>query len=105
MRLQPSNRSCVSRSKDEFFNIKNVSRDDQLAAHRVPPQLMGLVPTNASGFGDVVNAARVFARNEIQPLQEMFSHAINDFMGDTVCALEPYRLPGVEEIQPGGLVK
>ena len=92
-------------AKDEFFNIKNVSRDDQLAAHRVPPQLMGLVPTNASGFGDVVNAARVFARNEIQPLQEMFSHAINDFMGDTVCALEPYRLPGVEEIQPGGLVK
>src|SRR5690606_18564784 len=41
-------------AKDEFFNIKNVSRDDQLAAHRIPPQLMGVVPANAGGFGDVI---------------------------------------------------
>lgn len=26
-------------AKDEFFNIKNVMRDDLLAANRVPPQL------------------------------------------------------------------
>ena len=64
-------------AKDEFFNIKNVSRDDQLAAHRVPPQLMGVVPANAGGFGDVVNAAKVFARNEIQPLQTILATAIN----------------------------
>ena len=40
-------------AKDEFLNIKNVSRDDMLAAHRVPPQLMGIIPTNTGGFGDV----------------------------------------------------
>jgi len=28
-------------AKDEFFNIKNCTRDDVLAAHRVPPQLPG----------------------------------------------------------------
>lgn len=28
-------------AKDEFLNIKNVSRDDMMAAHRVPPQMMG----------------------------------------------------------------
>jgi capsid portal protein len=45
-------------AKDEFFNIKSVTRDDQLAAHRVPPQLMGILPNNAGGFGAVDPAAR-----------------------------------------------
>jgi len=85
-------------AKDEFFNIKNVSRDDQLAAHRVPPQLIGVVPANAGGFGEVVNAARVFARNEIQPLQTSFSQAINEWMGEVVCSFDPYELPSVEPV-------
>uniref|UniRef100_A0A3B0LY61 Phage portal protein n=1 Tax=Arsenophonus endosymbiont of Trialeurodes vaporariorum TaxID=235567 RepID=A0A3B0LY61_9GAMM len=37
-------------AKDEFLNIKNVSRDDMLAAHRVPPQLMGIMPQNVGGI-------------------------------------------------------
>lgn len=37
-------------AKDEFWNIKNVTRDDQLAAHRVPPQLMGIIPSNTGGI-------------------------------------------------------
>ena len=36
-------------AKDEFLNIKNVSRDDMMAAHRVPPQMMGIMPSNV-GF-------------------------------------------------------
>lgn len=36
-------------AKDEFFNIMNVTRDDMLAAHRVPPQLLGVVPSNMGG--------------------------------------------------------
>jgi hypothetical protein len=59
-------------ARDDFFSIKNVSRDDVLAAHRVPPQLMGIVPGNTGGFGAVLPAAQVFARNEIKPLQERF---------------------------------
>ena len=46
--------------KDDFLNIKNASRDDVLAAHRVPSQLMGIVPNNTGGFGDVEKATRVF---------------------------------------------
>ena len=38
-------------AKDEFLNIKNVSRDDMMAAHRVPPQMMGIMPSNVGGFG------------------------------------------------------
>lgn len=40
-------------AKDEFLNIKNVSRDDIMAAHRAPPQMMGIIPSNTGGFGDV----------------------------------------------------
>ena len=85
-------------AKDEFFNIKNVSRDDQLAAHRIPPQLMGVVPANAGGFGDVINAARVFARNEIQPLQTQLAQSINDWAGEEVARFDPYLLPGVDPV-------
>ncbi|MNF58717.1 Phage portal protein [compost metagenome] len=39
-------------AKDDFGAIKNISRDDLLAALRIPPQLMGIVPQNAGGgFG------------------------------------------------------
>lgn len=67
-------------AKDDFWNIKNCSRDDQLAAHRIPPQLMGIIPTNTGGFGDVEKAARVFVTNEQEPLQECF-RAVNDWLG------------------------
>jgi PBSX family phage portal protein len=50
-------------ARDDFFNIKTVTRDDILAAHRVPPQLIGVVPSNTGGFGAVVPAAQVFATN------------------------------------------
>ncbi|WP_429927028.1 phage portal protein [Achromobacter xylosoxidans] len=80
-------------ARDDFFNIKNVSRDDVLAAHRVPPQLMGLVPTNSGGFGTPISAAKVFARNELEPLQAKFLE-INDWLGDEVVRFKPYMIPG-----------
>lgn len=78
-------------AKDEFFNIKNVSRDDILAAHRVPPQLLGVVPANAGGFGDVEKAARVFAAHELTPLMERMKE-INDWIGGEVIRFRPYSI-------------
>lgn len=78
-------------AKDEFFNIKNVTRDDLLAAHRVPPQLMGIIPNNTGGFGDVEKAAGVFSANEITPLQERFKE-VNDWIGEEVIQFKPYEL-------------
>ena len=80
---------CLVRMR---LNIKNTSRDDVLAAHRVPPQLMGMLPNNVGGFGDVEKAAKVFARNEIAPLQARMAHAINTWAGTTVCSFKPYLL-------------
>lgn len=87
-------------AKDEFWHIKNITRDDQLAAHRVPPQLMGIVPTNTGGFGDVEKAAKVFALNEVKPLQNRLL-AINDWIGEEVVRFEPYALAaGVSDTTP-----
>lgn len=55
-------------TKDDFFNIKKASAEDLMSAHRVPPQMMGVIPNNTGGFGDVVKAAQVFVRNELTPL-------------------------------------
>ncbi|WP_353849567.1 hypothetical protein [Diaphorobacter sp.] len=60
-------------AKKNFLNIKNASRDDVLAVHLVPPQLMGMLPNNVGGFGDVEKAAKVFARNRSRPCSPPWS--------------------------------
>jgi PBSX family phage portal protein len=76
-------------AKDEFLGIKNTTRDDVLAAHRVPPQLLGIVPANAGGFGDIGKATDAFHRTEIEPLQSIFLQ-INDWMGYEVISFRKY---------------
>lgn len=80
-------------AKDEFLSIKNVTRDDVLAAHRVPPQLLGIVPNSTGGFGDVEKAAAVFARNELVPLTSVFTD-LNAWMGEEVVRFDPYVVGG-----------
>lgn len=86
-------------AKDEFLNIKNVSRDDMLAIHRVPPQLLGMVPTNAGGFGKVGEAAEVFVKHEIGPIQQALLE-INDQVGEEAVKFRPY-----EPIRSGAATK
>lgn len=74
-------------AKDEFLRIKSTSRDDVLAAHRVPPQLIGLVPENASGFGSAKEAMGVFYELEVVPLMQKVS-AVNEWAGDQVIAFD-----------------
>lgn len=78
-------------AKDEFLNIKNVTRDDVLAAHRVPPQLLGVIPGNVGGFGDAPKAAGVFYENEIRPLM-MRLQEVNDWLGEEVIQFGEYAL-------------
>lgn len=76
-------------AKDEFLNIKNVSAKDIMAAHRVPPQLLGIVPEAAGGFGDVAKANDVYNLNEIIPLQDLFLE-INDWLGAEAVKFKPF---------------
>jgi len=79
-------------AKDEFSSIKNISRDDLLAALRIPPQLMGIVPQNAGGFGSLREAAEVWAVNELEPLQARLAQ-VNDWLGEEVVSFKEFELP------------
>lgn len=83
-------------AKDEFKCVKEASREDELGMHRVPPQIMGIVPKNSGGFSDPNAAAKVFARNEIMPLQTQFLE-INDWLGQEVISFNDYSIDGIED--------
>lgn len=60
-----------------------------LGAHRVPPQIMGIMPNNVGGFGDVEKASRVYVHNELLPLQKRFEELIG-WAGEEVIRFAPY---------------
>lgn len=80
-------------AKDEFLNIKNVTSEDLLAAHRVPPQLLGIVPKNTGGFGNVTDAAAMFFDLEIAAIMRRML-AVNDWLGVEAIRFErpPYAI-------------
>ncbi|MDP8173669.1 phage portal protein [Pasteurella skyensis] len=70
--------------KDEFGNIKNISAQDVLTAHRFPPGLSGIIPTMGS-FGDPIKMREAYQEDEVLPLQEMICEEVNkdsDLSGD-----------------------
>lgn len=79
-------------AKDEFTGIKSITRDDMLAGLRLPPQLMGVVPQNAGGFGSSRDAAVVFAANELEPIQARMLQ-MNELVGEEVIKFKPYEVP------------
>ncbi|WP_423170989.1 phage portal protein [Stenotrophomonas maltophilia group sp. CASM26] len=78
-------------AKDEFTGIKRVTRDDMLASLRIPPQLLGIVPQNAGGFGSIRDAAMVWAEMELAPLQSRLT-MLNDWIGEDVIRFSPFEL-------------
>ena len=76
-------------AKDEFFNIKNVTRDDLLAAHRVHPVNLSIIPTNAGGYGDIEKITSVFGFVEIEPLITLLSY-VNEVLDEEVMQFKPY---------------
>lgn len=80
-----------SKNKDDFEQVQQVTLETVLAAHRWPPQLMGIVPKNASGFGSVTDAAQVAFVNEILPLHRKLA-AINRHAGRELIRFKGYDL-------------
>lgn len=79
-------------AKDEFNSIKDQTREDVLAALRVYPQLMGIVPKNAGGFGSPKEAFDVWGALELEPLQERF-RLINEWVGEEVVRFKELEPP------------
>ena len=75
-------------AKDEFIGIKNATQADVLAAHRVPPQLLGIVPAQGSAFGNPKDATEMFQHLEMVPLQTAFLE-LNDRLGVEAVAFLP----------------
>lgn len=58
-------------TRDELEKIKSISRDDIIAAHRIPPAMASIIPQNTAGFGDITKIDAVYAKNEIAPVREL----------------------------------
>lgn len=64
-------------AKDEFANVKNISAQDILNAHRFPAGLCGIIPQNAAGLGDPEKARTTYRKDEVIPIQRRFMAAVN----------------------------
>ncbi|WP_237387271.1 phage portal protein [Xenorhabdus sp. Sc-CR9] len=64
-------------ANDEFANVKSISSQDVLTAHRFPAGLAGIIPTNVGGLGDPEKARDAYRKDEVIPVQNMFMNAIN----------------------------
>ena len=68
-------------TKDELEKIKNISRDDMIAAHRMPAAMASVIPNGNSNFGDITKVDAVYEKNEIVPIRELLLD-INDWLPD-----------------------
>jgi len=76
-------------AKDEFSAVKNISRDDMLAAHRTPPILIGVIPQAAGGLGNIGQTRDAFFETEIVPIMRRMLR-LNDWTGLPVLAFRDY---------------
>ena len=82
-------------AKDEFLNIKNATRDDVLASQRTPPQLLGIIPSNAGGFGSISEARETFWFSEVIPEQNSIAQQVNDWAGEQIIQFKSF-----DEVNP-----
>lgn len=65
-------------AKDEFSNVKSITAQDILTAHRFPSGLAGIIPTNGSVMGNPETARDTYRKDEVIPIQKKFAKAVND---------------------------
>ncbi|UBM27758.1 phage portal protein [Pseudomonas sp. p1(2021b)] len=69
-------------AKDELEKVKNITRNDIIAAWRMNPALAGIIPENTGGFGDIEKIDRVYTSNEIRPICQLFDQVNNTLRED-----------------------
>ena len=78
-----------AQAKDELLHVKNLTMRDVLTIHRTPPEIIGIVPENTGGLGKVYDAAQVYYRNELVPIQDRLLE-LNEWVGEPVIQFDPY---------------
>lgn len=89
-------------AKDEFSSVKNISRDDLLAAHRVPPQMIGIIPQNTGGFGNIGEAKDAFYEMEVVPVIKRMRR-MNAWFGVELLRFRNYDCEDGSQITPEGV--
>ncbi|MDP2548887.1 phage portal protein [Oceanobacter sp. 4_MG-2023] len=69
--------------KDDFNQIKTVSKQDILIAHGMQPALAGMAPENTGGFGDIDKIQLFYRQNEVRAQVQPFVE-LNDQLGQPV---------------------
>lgn len=64
--------------KDDFERIKNITRNDILSSHRIPPALASVMPENGHA-GDIAKISQVHYENEVVPMQQAVQE-LNDWL-------------------------
>lgn len=67
----------LNSAKDEFANIKNISAQDLLNAHRFPAGLSGVIPANGANTGDVTKLRKNYMATETKVLQDLIRNSVN----------------------------
>ncbi|KPN91715.1 phage portal protein [Pseudomonas nunensis] len=80
-------------AKDELEKVKNITRNDVIAAWRMNPALAGIIPENNGGFGDIEKIDRVYTSNEIRPICQLFSQLNNKLRDDRRFTWKEQQLP------------
>jgi PBSX family phage portal protein len=62
-------------TKDEFANVKGITAQDVLTAHRFPAALAGIIPTNSGGLGDPQKYEATYAKTEVFPICRLIADA------------------------------
>lgn len=89
-------------AKDEFSGVKNITRDDMLAAHRTPPPLIGIIPQNSGGFGKGGEALDVFYQIEIVPIIRRMRR-VNEWAGQELLSFRNYSCSNGDQITQDGM--
>lgn len=66
-------------------------RDDMMAAHCLPSQMMGIMPSNVDGLKNVEKTSRIFVHNEMMPQQKRLQE-LNYCLDKKVLTFDSYRL-------------
>ncbi|MFL7853785.1 phage portal protein [Providencia rettgeri] len=69
-------------ANDEFSNVKSISAQDILNAHRFPAGLAGIIPgLGSGGLGDPLKAREAYRQDEVIPVQNLFMNTVNSEIG------------------------
>lgn len=66
-------------TKDDYQQVKNITKSEILAMHRMQPGIAGIIPESMTGFGDLEKVMRVYVELEVPPMQQPFL-SLNDYL-------------------------